>query len=167
MEIIFIIGAVVMAVYAFCNLHLAKKQEFVQCVEAGPTKKITAKFLEEQSFYAQRQIIKDQNGKDIDTSEMLRICVNGNCMKPKHIVTGSQLLVKKIDKNKPIKEQIKQGDILLIHLEDNNIHKIRIFDKYQENHLLSTYRYDDDGKRKDSSNPHRESSVVGVVKYKI
>ena len=87
-------------------------------------------------------------------------------MKPKQIESGSQLLVLKLDDKRPVKEQIKSGDILLIHLKDTDIHKIRVFDKY-ENGVLQTYRYDDNGQKKKSSKPHQESSVIGVVKYKL
>ena len=78
----------------------------------------------------------------IDTSDMIRIVVKGNCMKPRNIESGAQLLVKKIDTTKAIDRQIKQGDILLIHLNDTGVYKIRIFDKYEGADLV-TYRYDD------------------------
>ena len=87
-------------------------------------------------------------------------------MKPKNIESGAQLLVKKIDRTKSMCDQIKQGDILLIHLSDNGVYKIRIFDKYEGTDLV-TYRYDDNMNRKNSSRNHKEASVLGIVKYRL
>lgn len=161
----FIIMFCAIAVYAFFNM-VSGKQEFVQCVEAGPTLTTDAKRLRELSFYDRHRTIQMPDGKEIDTSGMIRIVVKGNCMKPKHIESGAQLLVKKINPKDHIRNQIKTGDILLIHLTDNDIYKIRIFDRYKGEDLV-TYRYDDDGKRKDSTRDHKESSIVGVVKYRL
>lgn len=156
---------IVLSIYAYFNI-MTRKQDFVQCVEAGPTCQINADNLNANSFYDKHRIVKKKNGDVVDTSKMIRIIVKGNCMKPKQIESGSQLLVLKLDAQRPVKEQIKSGDILLIHLKDTNIHKIRVFDKY-ENGVLQTYRFDDNGQKKKSSKPHQESSVIGVVKYKL
>lgn len=160
-----IILLVTVAIYAYFNI-VSRKQEFVQCVEAGPTVTTDAKRLRELSFYDRRRTIQKPDGQEIDTSEMIRIVVKGNCMKPKHIESGAQLLVKKISKKDLVRNQIKEGDILLIHLVDNDIYKIRIFDRY-EGEDLATYRYDDNGERKNSTRNHKESSIVGVVKYRL
>lgn len=156
---------VAVAIYAYINI-VSGKQEFVQCVEAGPTSTTDAKRLRELSFYDKHRIIKKPNGQEIDTSGMIRIVVKGNCMKPKGIESGTQLLVKKINKKDSVRKQIKEGDILLIHLMDNDLYKIRIFDRY-DGENLATYRYDDDGRRKDSTRNHKESSIIGIVKYRL
>ena len=152
-------------VYAYCNINFGKS-EFVQCVEAGPTIETNARRLKEKSFYDKHRIVKSKSGQEIDTSDMIRVVVAGNCMKPKNIESGSQLLVKKINRQRPVNSQIKQGDILLIHLADNGIYKVRIFDRYEGADLV-TYRYDNSGERKDSSRNHKESSVIGIVKYRL
>ena len=54
----------------------------------------------------------------------------------------------------------------MIHLKDQNLDKIRIFDKFDEYHQLLTYRYSGDV-RVNSSFPHTKESVLGVVKYKL
>lgn len=54
----------------------------------------------------------------------------------------------------------------MIHLKDQNLDKIRIFDKFDEYHQLLTYRYSGD-KPVNSSLPHTRESVLGVVKYKL
>jgi len=52
---------------------------------------------------------------------------------------------------------------VLIYLKDINLYKIRVFDRFDGDGLV-TY-YFDNGKRKDSSKPHPISSVRGIVKY--
>ncbi|MBS4812940.1 MAG: hypothetical protein KH057_05340 [Bacteroides sp.] len=160
-----IVLLVAIIIYAYFSI-VSGKQEFVQCVEAGPTVTTNAKRLQELSFYDKHRTIQKSDGQVIDTSGMIRIVVKGNCMKPKNIESGAQLLVKKINKKEPIRNQIKKGDILLIHLSDNGIYKIRIFDRYEGNDL-ATYRYDDNGERQNSSRNHKESSIIGIVKYRL
>ena len=75
-------------------------------------------------------------------------------------------MVKKINEKESICNQIKKGDILLIYLSDNDIYKIRVFDRYEGEDLV-TYRYDDNGRRQDSSRNHKESSIIGIVKYRL
>lgn len=160
-----IILLLVIATYAYCNIVVGRR-DYVQCVEAGPIIDTDAERLKECSFYDKRRVVRDSKGKEIDTSNMIRIVVKGNCMKPKNIESGAQLLVKKIDRTKSMCDQIKQGDILLIHLSDNGVYKIRIFDKYEGTDLV-TYRYDDNMNRKNSSRNHKEASVLGIVKYRL
>ena len=154
----------VLAFYAYVRMSM---KEFIQCVEAGPTAKTSARFLKEMSFRDRRKTVIDKDGKIIDTSNMLRVVVQGDCMKPRHISTGDQLLVRKIDKHKLLRDQIKKDDILMIHLKDTGITKIRIFDHYDGEGKLVTYRYLEDESRKDSTRPHNEKDVVGIVKFKV
>ncbi len=163
--IYFLIVLLLVLTYGYCNIVVGRR-DYVQCVEAGSTIDTDAERLKECSFYDKRRIVRDSKGKEIDTSNMIRIVVNGNGMKPKNIESGAQLLVKKIDRTKSMCDQIKQGDILLIHLSDNGVYKIRIFDKYEGTDLV-TYCYDDNMNRKNSSRNYKEASVLGIVKYKI
>lgn len=162
-------GAILLGVlllYAYSSIVLGK-DDYVRCVEAGPTSKTDARRLKKLSFYDWHRTVKDRAGNVVDTSNMIRVRVEGNCMRPRHIETGDQLLVKKIDRRRPLRDQIQEGNILLIHLADTKVDKIRIFDRYDEAGQLITYRYADDGTRQVSTRPHREESVVGVVKYRV
>lgn len=160
-----VILGVVIVLYAYCNKVIGRR-EYVLCVEAGPVGAADAQTLKSRSFYDRYRIVRDRNGKVLDTSGMLRVMVEGGCMEPRGIKSGDQLLVRKIDACRPLREQIKHNDILLIYLKDTGISKIRIFDRYNDDGSLVTYRYEC-GERHDSSRPHGENSVVGVVKYKV
>ena len=141
-------------------------KEVVRGVEAGPVGECDPKDVRERSFRARPIEVRDEKGSLIDTSNMIRVVVCGDCMSHRNIPNNSQLLVKKIDKTKPLEEQIKHDDIVMIHLKDQNLDKIRIFDKFDEYHQLLTYRYSGDV-RVNSSFPHTKESVLGVVKYKL
>ena len=141
-------------------------KEVVRGVEAGPVGKCDPKVVRERSFRARPIEVRDEKGSLIDTSDMIRVVVCGDCMSHRNIPNNSQLLVKKIDKTKPLEEQIKHDDIVMIHLKDQHLDKIRIFDKFDEYHQLLTYRYSGDV-RVNSSFPHTKESVLGVVKYKL
>ena len=86
----------VLSIYAYFNIT-TRKQDFVQCVETGPTSQTSAINLNSNSFYDKHRTVKKKNGEIVDTSKMIRIIVKGNCMKPKQIESGSQLLVIKLD----------------------------------------------------------------------
>ena len=156
----------IVALYGLCSFY-GNKPEYVICVEAGPSDNVSYEDLKSCSFYDHKVVIRDKDGTNINTSDMFRVVVRGNCMKPKSIEDGAQLLVKKINPLSEFSSQIKQGDILLIHLNDSRIDKIRIFDEYNNNGELLTYRYDNNSVRINSSKPHKKSSIIGVVKYKI
>ena len=160
-----LILVVVIVAYAYCNKVIGKK-EYVMCVEAGPVGEADAQFLKSHSFYDWHRTVRGTDGKVLDTSGMLRVVVEGGCMEPRGIMSGDQLLVRRIDPRKDLREQIKHNDILLIYLEDTGISKIRIFDCYNDDDTLVTYRYEG-RERRDSSRPQSMKSVVGVVKYKV
>ena len=141
-------------------------KEVVRGVEAGPVGECDPATVRQKSFRARPIEVRDEKGVIVDTSEMIRVVVCGDCMLERNIPNNSQLLVKRIDPSKTLEEQIKQGDIVMIHLRDQNLDKIRIFDKFDEYNQLLTYRFS--GKdRVNSSFPHSRESVVGVVKYKL
>lgn len=158
--LLIIIALVGYAVSSICG------KEVVRGVEAGPVGECDPKVVRERSFRARPIEVRDEKGSLIDTSNMIRVVVCGDCMSHRNIPNNSQLLVKKIDKTKPLEEQIKHDDIVMIHLKDQNLDKIRIFDKFDEYHQLLTYRYSGDV-RVNSSFPHTKESVLGVVKYKL
>lgn len=160
----FIVGFVlVLAFYAYSNLKLRK--DFVMGVEAGTTKGVTADDLKRASFSVKHKVVKDRQGNVIPADSIIRIVVEGNCMRPLHINNGDRMIVVKIDKNRPFEEQVKQNDVLLIHLKDNGINKIRAFENF-EGQNLRTYWFEDSGKKHPSSKVHTRESVLGVVRYK-
>lgn len=78
---------------------------------------VTAEELHSKSFYATRMDLH-KGGKIVSTRNMIRIVVNGDCMKPRNIVEGTQLYVEKISKNADVKKKISKGDILMLYLPD-------------------------------------------------
>lgn len=89
--------------------------------------------------------------------------VRNDCMKPLHISSGDIIGVQLFDSDFTITD-VKQGDILLIHLDDNRFrgHKIRVMD-YVQGDSFHTY-YFVGRKPQDSSEPHAFSTVRGVVR---
>ena len=164
---------IVIALYAYLNVQFrqegqlnSQERDYVMCVEAGDTDCITAEDLKEASYYIKHQPVRDYSGRIINNPNTIRIKTKGDCMVPIGINNGDKLLVRCIDRNEPLSTQIEHGDVLLIHIKDNGIYKIRIFDAYDDNGNLLTYRYKDNV-RKNSSRPHSVDSVVGVVRYQL
>lgn len=155
-----------LAAYGYSSAKIAGKteKEHVSSVEAGPTSEVTSESLKAASYDIPRKMLLDSKGNVVNGPNTLRVSVNGNCMMPVGIKNGDELIVEKIDPEKSLDEQIEIGDVLLIHLEDNGIDKLRIFDGYTDRGSLSTYRYEGETKVP-SSKPHQVSSVVGKVVY--
>lgn len=158
-----IVFVLIIAFYAFCNLKLRK--EYVMGVEAGTTKGVTADELKRASYSIKRRIVKDRQGNIIPSETMIRVVVEGNCMKPLRINSGDEMIAIKIDKSRTLKEQIKKNDVLLIYLRDNGIHKLRAFERF-EGRNLQTFWYEEDGTKHPSSKVHTPESVLGVIRYR-
>ena len=77
-------------------------KEFVLCVEAGPMTGVSAEDLRRKSFYATRAELQD-HGKTVSTRKMIRIVVNGGCMKLRNIEEDTQLCVEKKAKDADLK----------------------------------------------------------------
>lgn len=167
MEIVYFISllTVLLIAYYVSNNKL-KRLEYVKCVEAGPTAKVTANDLHRLSFEDNYLYLKDDEGHPVHRDRMIRVVVKGDCMHCRHIVNGTQLLVASIDKNRSLKEQIKHGSILMIHIPDTNVDKIREMDHMDDKNVYTFY-YDPDGTKHKSSRPHAIDTVVGVVRYRI
>ena len=148
----------------FVGQSLSK--EYVLCVEAGPMTGVSAEELRRKSFYATRADLQD-HGKTVSTRNMIRIVVNGDCMKPRNITEGTQLYVEKIAKDSDIKGKIAKGDILMLYLSDTKKYKIREFKEFTPEGALDTFYYNPDGSEHPSSRPHHRGTLVGVVKYRI
>lgn len=167
MEIVYfvLILTILLVAYYISNNRL-KRLEYVRCVEAGPTAKVSASDLRRLSFEDNYLDLKDSDGNDMSREGLIRVIVNGDCMYSRRIVNGTQLLVEPIDKNRSLKEQVKQGSILMIHIPDTDVDKIRELDHMDDKYVYTFY-YNPDGTRHLSSRPHSVSTVVGVVKYRI
>ena len=166
MEMFFIILLVLALALYGLGKRATAEIEYVGCVEAGATSDVFADELAKHARYEKRKIILDSENCLIDTHNYLRVIVKGDCLQPIGIVDHSQLLVYKFQ-NEQEKSIIKQGDVLMIHLASRQIDKIRVFDELLEDGKMSTYRFDCNGQRKDSSCPHSLSSVVGIVRYML
>lgn len=160
MELIFILLMIV----ALALYRIGKKTTYVACVEAGDTNCVKPDDLKVMSHREKYQAVLDAKGHLIPAKDYIKVVVKGNCLEPKGIVNGSELLVYKF-KNDTEKKDIKAGDILMIHLESKGIDKIRVFEKMREDGLMDTYRFDENKNIKMSSRPHDLNSVVGKVKY--
>lgn len=160
--ILFFVTVVVF--YAYCNMGL--KRDFVICVEAGDSEEANPCELRRESYYTAHRIIRDKGGRIVNTSDTIRIKVSGNCMRPFGIVSGDELLVRKIRKDTNLDGIIHQNDILLIYLSDKKMYKIRAFDQI-EGGALKTFRFLDNGDRRDSRKLHSRESIIGKVEYKI
>ena len=142
MEIVYfvLILTVLLIAYYISNNKL-KRLEYVKCVEAGPTAKVSANDLHRLSFEDNYLNLKDNDGRPVNREHMIRVVVNGDCMHRRHIVNGTQLLVAPIDK-------IREMD----HMDDKYVY---------------TFYYNPDGSKHESSRPHAIDTVVGVVRYRI
>lgn len=158
-----LIFMVVASLYGFL-CYKRGNAETVIAVEAGSTGKVSPKWINSKSFKTPRCQYKI-NGEIIDSSLYMRLVVEGNCMMPRGIANGDQLLALKVSNAEEVKKELQHDCIVLIYLEDINLYKIRVFDKLEGDNLV-TYYYDN-GKRKNSSKPHSINSIKGIVKYAI
>lgn len=144
------------------NCH---QQDFVLETKAGTTKDADAQVCNHESKPS--KIIKLPNGNYINTNDLIRIEIKGNCMRPRNVYDGEEWLVFPIDSTKKCEEQIKPKDIVLIYLEDKNIYKIREVRSFLGNQFLDTIYYDNDGETNQSSKPHSYASVRGILRFAI
>ena len=164
-----------LSLYAYANYNKRmqikqsanKNTDFFICVEAGDTPEVSAEELERKSFYDAQKCYIDENGKEIDISDMQCLVVNNNCMRKRKIKNGDRLLAQKIDIFKPVYAQINVNDILWINIVDTGKNKIRVLESIHEDGYLTTYYYDNNGEKKYSSRPHNISSVRGIVRYNL
>ena len=159
-----ILVLVILAIYAFCSIN---GRDYVQAVEAGPTGKCDANLINKRSFVTSPLRICDNEGHPLSTDGMIRVVVCGDCMTPRGIKDNMQLLVEKVNNKSLDQSSLKKDDIVMIHLKDKNLNKIRVFDHFDDNGRLATYRFDKSGVKINSSRPHSIDSVVGIVRYKI
>ena len=151
-------------VVALALYSIGKTTDKVCCVEAGDTKNVNPEELIALSHKEKHRVYLNKDGRLLKSKDYLRVKVKGSCLKPEGIENNSELLVYKF-KDGTDKENIKKGDILMIHLNSKNIDKIRVFSRLLDDGKMETYRYDKNGEIKMSSRPHDIDSVVGKVKF--
>lgn len=164
-----------LSLYAYANYNkrkqikqcVNKKNDFFICVEAGDTPEVSAEELEKKSFYDTQKSYIDENGIEIDMSDMQCLVVNNNCMRKRNIKNGDRLLAQKIDIFRSVYEQINVNDILWINIADTGKNKIRVLESINKDGYLTTFYYDDNGEKKYSSRPHAISSVRGIVRFNL
>lgn len=106
------------------------------------------------------------DGRLINTSDYIRIIIDGNCMTQRGVLRNEEWLVEPLQL-RPNDSRIKPRDILLVYLSDKQIYKIREFVDYDESGNLNTCYYDENGQPKPSSKPHAKEAVCGVLRYAI
>lgn len=137
-------------------LFLKKRKTMnLMLVEAGPTSD-----AKEEDFNTPVQVRVGDMQMDASLKYFL---VKNNCMNPRHIYSNDIIGVQLFDDNFTVND-VEQGDILLIYLDDDRFHghKIRVMD-YSENNAFHTYYYNG-GNIQSSSKPHAFSSIRGVVR---
>lgn len=77
-----------------------------------------------------------------------------------------EIIALKIDKSKPLVQQIKKDNLVLIYLNDIGIYKIRAIHSFDGN-KLSTYYYNEHGEKVMSTVGYSPESIRGIVKYKV
>lgn len=87
--------------------------------------------------------------------------VKNDCMIPKKIFPDDIIGVRMFDKNFTV-ENVEDGKILLIYLNEKKIYKIRIKGELAEGNAYNTYYYRSNEKTK-SSRPHGIDSIKGVI----
>lgn len=138
---------------------------YVECVEAGASGSVDSATLRRLSFKDSRRWIVNRNGWPISMHDKIRVIVHGNCMGRRGIHDNDQLIVQRV-KGSDI-SRLKKGDIVMIHLKDKGIDKIREFDRFTDDGKLDTLYYNEDGSIRHSSHAHTKESIVGKVRYKI
>ena len=150
--------------YALFN-KLINAPERIECVDAGPVASVDPQDLHSRVKFEPMGIFRTEDGKLLTSADYQRITVSGNCMGPKGIRSGQDLLVEKIKGGRDL--SLKKGDILLIHVPDKDIYKIRAYEKKTDKdpNVYETYYYDEARKKVLSSKPHKKDYVQGVVRY--
>lgn len=158
---------IVLGFYAFSNSRL--KKDFVIAGDSQSSRDLSRDEIKEMSVYKKHKIFKDTEGNTINPNNIIHMVVSGNSMSKSGILSGDEILVLKIDKNKPLEEQIRHGDLLCLDLEGvegYKGYKLRVFDGFKGEKLLTSY-YDEYGHKRESTRFYPKNSVSGIAKYKV
>lgn len=162
-----IVGTILVAICVLYGIasHRYARKDILLGVEAGPLQEDGVCHF--PKYEVSSKAIKLMNGRYVNTRDYIRIVVHGNCMKPRNIQDGEEWLVEPLDKQKPPCSQIKEKDVLLIYLKDEDLYKIREFEGFNADGSLQTFYYESDGTKHSSSRPHAAETIQGVVRYAI
>lgn len=161
----FILAFIVSLVfYALCNIKL--KRELVIIGDALSIKDFSAIELKEMSFYKKRKVVKDEMGKILNPSSLVRLVVAGNSLSSFNLCTGNEIIVKKINKKLALEDQIKENDILLIQIE-RGVYKLRAFDKFEGDNLCTFCNREISNEKRRSYFFYSRDSICGIVTYKL
>lgn len=138
-----------------------RKKLYMYPVEAGGTKmKTTIDFSKE--IMVNTPGVASQMNK-----ELTYFVVQNQCMSPKHIYHNDVVGVRMFNGTFTI-EQVKEGDVLLIWLDDQNFkgYKIRIKGNFDGTDAYETFYYEGNKIKKSHKN-HKISTIKGVVEEVI
>lgn len=127
---------------------------YLMPVEAGPTADASEDFATP---------VRVGVGEMSINESLQYFIVRNDCMKPLHICSGDIVGVQLFNENFTI-DDVKQGDILLIYIDDARFHghKIRVMD-YADDEAFHTY-YFVGKKPHNSSEPHAFHTIRGIVR---
>lgn len=146
--------------------YVAYKPDVVISAEAGKTEHLTQSMQDSLQKLSNPMILEDEQGNLVDIHDLIRVNVSGICMTPIGISDGDEVLVRKTT-TEVLRRKLKAGDILLIRHPIRQVYRLRIFDKFDEDGKLVTYRYTSEGRRHNTSRNHVIGDVIGVVEYVI
>lgn len=163
--VFFLIAVFVFALFFLWLLNrMVNGPECIEGVDAGPASNVNPQDLVDHRSFEPMGVYRTPDGKILTSERYRRVAVVGSCMEPRGIKQGDKLLVEKRRDGEQL--QINQGDILLIYLKDRGFYKIRAYEgETEDGTAYNTYYYDDNGQKKDSSQPHKKESVEGIVRY--
>ena len=145
-------------VYKECK---RRKKLYMYPIEAGGTKRGTT------TDFCKKVMINIPGIANQMNKNLTYFVVQNQCMTPKHIYHNDIIGVKIFDETFTV-EQVKEGDVLLIWLDDENFkgYKIRIKGKFDGTDAYETFYYEGQQIQQSHQN-HRISTIKGVVEEVI
>ena len=106
-----IVGTILVAICVLYGIasHRYARKDILLGVEAGPLQEDGVCHF--PKYEVSSKAIRLMNGRYVNTRDYIRIVVHGNCMKPRNIQDGEEWLVEPLDKQKPLRSQIKEKDV--------------------------------------------------------
>ena len=157
---------VLLILYYLAKVNNAEK-EFIQCVEAGPTKEVDAAELRRRSYYDRRIVIRGLNGEELPRDRYVRLLVKGICMTKRGVNNGDIIVAEKIEQEQIVNNRqcLQPTDIVWLHIDDTQMDKIRIFERWEGDQMVTFY-YENGQERRSSTN-HNISQIKGIVRFKM
>lgn len=151
--------------YIFVKRRYGEKPEYVVLAPEGELETANKSSLKFEPM--SNRLIQTENGEVLDPNRYSVYSVVGDSMKPRQIAHGDKIIVEKVSKEKAtiIKDNLREGDIVLLNNEKFGTYKIREIVKC-DGELLHVEYYIN-GEKKNSSKPFNISQLKGVVRYVI